>query len=79
MCDVCHYTPCLNGCPNQPEPEAVYTCSSCKEGIFDGEEYAEIDGSYYHLECLNDNYTIRELLNLLDIQVETAEENDYYD
>ena len=37
-----------------------------------GDEFAEIDGDYYHVECL-ENMTTRELLALLDVYTETAE------
>ena len=31
----------VHGCPNAPEPEPVYKCVGCKEGIFSGDEYYE--------------------------------------
>ena len=50
----------------------AYTCKDCGEGIVSGDEFAEIDGDYYHVECL-ENMTTRELLALLDVYTETAE------
>lgn len=41
MCEICIHTPCLVSCPNYIPPKASHYCSSCKEGIYDGEEYIE--------------------------------------
>ena len=43
MCDVCRQVPCDPRCPNAPEPEAVYTCCNCREGICEGDTYYIID------------------------------------
>jgi hypothetical protein len=40
-----------------------------------GDEFVEIDGEYYHLECLED-MTTRELLELFCVYPETAETED---
>lgn len=41
-------------------PKATHYCSSCEEGIYDGEEYIEnLDGEYRHYECFHD---MKELL-----------------
>ena len=37
-----------------------------------GDEYAEIDGERFHIECLND-MTTREILKLFDVEIQTAE------
>lgn len=78
MCDICRSVPCLAGCPNAPDPPAVYACDDCGEGIVPGDEYAEIDGRYYHLDCL-ENMSTRELLELVGVDTRTAEEDDGYD
>ena len=72
MCSVCLRSPCDPRCPNAPEPPSVHTCKDCGEGIVSGDEFAEINGEYYHIECL-ENMTTRELLALLDVYTETAE------
>ena len=54
MCEICHSSPCLSRCPNAPEPEAVYKCAYCKEGIIEGDEYFEYDGKYYHEDCFGE-------------------------
>ena len=50
MCQYCLHNPCLPGCPNYEEPKAVYHCSICGQGIFEGEEYIENGGDYIHFE-----------------------------
>ena len=72
MCEYCHSYPHKSGCPNEPEPKKVYTCKNCKEGIQEGEEFARIDEDFYHLECL-ETLGIKEVLELAEIDVETAE------
>lgn len=44
----------------------------CDEEIREGEEYAEINGRYYHKECL-ENMDIDEILALFDVPIEVAE------
>lgn len=37
VCDECLRTPCLRGCPNEPEPAVkTYICSNCGDEITDG-------------------------------------------
>ena len=76
MCEYCHSYPHLHGCPNEPEPKAVHTCEYCKDGILVGDEFAEIDGEYYHVSCLNDEMTIYDLLILTGHPCEVANEDD---
>lgn len=54
MCEICHYTPCLSGCPNAPDPPAAFECHSCGEGICPGDEYARIGGAEYCERCIDD-------------------------
>ena len=57
-----------SSCPNAHEPKFDHYCSSCGEGIYEGEEYIENDdGEYIHYECP----TTRELVKFLgyDIQI----------
>lgn len=74
MCSECHSWPHLPGCPNAPEPKAIYTCKACGDGIIAGDEYAEIDGDYYHEDCL-DEMSISELLGIFGVMIETAQED----
>lgn len=76
MCDICRQSPCHPRCPNAPEPDPVYTCKYCGEGIYVEDEYAEIDGEYYHADCLSDEMPIYELLSLFGVSVEIAQEDD---
>lgn len=64
MCDLCLKSPCASGCPNTMEPDPVETCKRCGFGIYDGEEYAEIDGEFYCESCI-DSMPYSELVTLL--------------
>ena len=68
MCDVCWQVPCDPRCPNAPEPEHIYECELCDSGITYGEEFVEIEGKYYHKDCLS----VDDLLEALDIDVHVA-------
>ena len=50
MCMICRQTPCDSRCPNAPDPPTVFTCALCGAPIVQGDEYLELDGSYYHME-----------------------------
>lgn len=73
MCEYCHQSICPPGCPNADEPKAVYRCSYCGESITVDEWYAEIDGDYYHEECL-DNWSTSAWLAKFDINIRKAKE-----
>lgn len=42
MCDLCRHEPCINNCPNAPNPIEMYTCDCCGGNIYDGEIYYKI-------------------------------------
>ena len=42
----------------------VYRCGFCDEGICEGERYYKVGVTYFHEECLRDNYCNAELLKL---------------
>ncbi len=64
--------PCHSRCPNYFSPKAIHYCSSCGDGIYDGEEYIEnLNGEYRHYECFNG---MRELLEWLGVEIRTMEE-----
>ena len=63
MCIECRQTPCHPNCPNAPLLQPRCTCSLCKEGIYDREEYFENEnGDIAHWECIED-ITKREFTN----------------
>lgn len=71
MCSVCRRIPCAAGCPNAEDPEPMYTCKGCGEGIYEGDRYYDgIDG-YYCKECLED-MSVEELIELLGDEMKTA-------
>ena len=73
MCNICRQTTCHPRCPNYIPPKVTYYCSSCGEGIYNGEEYIENDnGEYKHLDCI---YGISDLLEWLGSEVKIMEEN----
>lgn len=72
MCSVCRMTPCHDNCPNAEEPPAVCTCSDCRQSISVGDEYVNIDGVCYHLDCLEEMDT-KKLLELCGYFVKEAE------
>ena len=75
MCSICMKCPCDPRCPNAPAPKGIDTCPCCSDEITLGEEYADIDGIKYHVDCLED-MPIRELLQLFDVCTYTVEEED---
>lgn len=80
MCSICRSYPCLSGCPNAPDPPSIGDCEYCREPIFVGDEYAEIDGEKYHKECL-DEFSTSDWLEKLGESIKEAEldEPDYDD
>ncbi len=71
MCEICIHTPCLVSCPNYIPPKASHYCSSCKEGIYDGEEYIENqNGEYRHYECF---HGMKDLLEWLGYRIRTMQ------
>ena len=53
MCEICHNSPCLNLCPNAPEPPAVYVCSGCSEPIYEGERFLHLMGEQWCEDCVD--------------------------
>ncbi len=71
MCEYCHSFPHLPGCPNAPEPAAVYECEYCGRGIYPGDYYTKFYAprggfDYYHWDCLLE-MNPSELMDVLDI------------
>lgn len=72
MCEICMQSPCPAGCPNADEPQKVYTCEECKDGILEGEEYVLLEDGFFHFECLY-NMSVKEIVKACGYKVETAE------
>ena len=73
MCQLCNSYPCDSRCPNHI-PKYTHYCSSCGEGIRDGEEYIENeDGECIHWDCFR---SMRDLLEFLGYEIQTMEENE---
>lgn len=61
MCEICMSYPCNPRCPNADEPKEVYTCSECREPIYEGDKYYNIGNAYYHEECITVDILLEEL------------------
>ena len=73
MCQLCNSYPCESRCPNHIPKTTLY-CSSCGEGIRDGEEYIENeDGECMHWDCFR---SMRDLLEFLGYEIQIMEENE---
>ena len=72
MCCECGHVPCLTGCPNAREEAQAGLCADCGQPIYHGEEMVDIDGTLYHLECVERMSTV-ELLALMGYTVCAAE------
>ena len=53
----------------------AFVCEQCEQGIYNGERYYEIDGKRYHKDCLIDNFSTLELLELIEIRAKIAFED----
>ena len=63
MCEICHHTPCLSGCPN--EKVTSVPCNKCGELINLGDFFAvDDDGNYYCDKCADEQ--IDEYQRLID-------------
>ena len=76
MCDYCHSFPHLAGCPNQPEPKAVFTCEYCREAIVAGDEYITVGGNFYHVSCIAEEMNVYEILDIFEVSCEVATDGD---
>lgn len=75
MCALCRRDPCDSRCPNAPEPEPVFWCSKCGEGIYAGDQYLETeDGETICKECLED-MSAMDLLEILGMSLGEAKED----
>lgn len=59
-------------CPNYTPRKTLHYCSSCGDGICDGEEYIKnLDGEYRYYECF---HGMRDLLEWLGFDIKTMGE-----
>lgn len=72
-CENCTtwHAPCSTNCPNYV-PQVVGKCTACHEDLCEGEDFVEIDGKQYHLDCV-ESMTTTELLELCGLTVQRAE------
>ena len=75
MCSLCLQSPCDCRCPNAKPPRSYQTCPYCEEGITLGEEYAEVNGEYFHVDCL-ESMGVRDLLSMFGCYTATVVEED---
>lgn len=72
ICNLCKKEPCSSNCPNYIPPKVLHYCSSCEEGIYEGEEYIENDnGDMRHCDCF---CGIIDLLEWLGYKIKTMKE-----
>lgn len=71
MCSVCCLNPCHTRCPNAREPEPVYRCSICGEGIFEGDKYYRDGGQEICRSCM-EGMSAEEVLELFGERLRTA-------
>lgn len=76
MCSVCLKNPCDSRCPNAPEPEPVFLCSECREGIFEGDKYFEGTDGPVCMDCL-DGKTAEEIIELCGEETSVAERSEW--
>ena len=63
VCSICNHFRCPSWCPGHLG-DGVFACESCGDGICDGEQYYKIGKSYFHKECIIDNFCKEDLLLL---------------
>lgn len=71
MCNMCLQVPCHPRCPNADEPEAKYTCSKCKYGIYEDEEYFEGSNGPICKECIEE-MTVEEVFEMIGEKLSVA-------
>lgn len=75
MCEYCGRRIHAPGCPNAPEREALHMCDYCKENIFFGDTFINVNERCFHegcffdyLSCINED----DILCLFELRVEIA-------
>lgn len=74
MCEECGYFRCPPACPNYIDTRKSYgKCWLCSEDIRDGEKYVDFGNKILvHLDCVQDNMTAEEILQMCDMELEVA-------
>ena len=71
MCMECRQYPCHPRCPNAPDPEPVYVCDECREGIFDGGKYLHLGNRRICWDCI-DVMDKEDILDLFGVDADYA-------
>lgn len=72
MCNICLRNPCDARCPNSEDPEPLYSCGICGEGIFDGDHFYDSPEGYICEQCITD-MTVTEFMELIGETFKIAE------
>jgi hypothetical protein len=72
LCDANHTFPRYVRCPYDEGKPFLFLCQECKQGIYDGDIFYNIDGKFFHKNCIEDNYTPVDILKLVGIKEKTA-------
>lgn len=75
MCAMCGSYPCVNRCPNAPEPKPVYTCSWCNEPIFEEDKYMDTADGPVCKECI-EGMTVSEFMEMIGETFSTAKKEE---
>lgn len=51
----------------------LYHCHACKQKIYNGDIFYNVCGKQFHKDCIEENYTTREILTLVGIKEEIAQ------
>lgn len=62
MCQYCHYSPHLSGCPDALDPPGVFICSDCGNMIHEGDWFYRVLGETYCEECMESMKEIAEVV-----------------
>ena len=61
-CEFCRQFPHAAGCPNAPEPRAVFICSECGEMIYEGDWFYRVMQETYCEECMDSMKELAEVV-----------------
>ena len=73
MCQECHHSPHLSGCPNEPAPEYREICHCCGDEIYEWEEYWEDAEGYPLCKLCVEVMSGRELMEYLKMELKNPE------
>ena len=61
MCKECGFYPCDYRCPNTELPKRVFICSGCGGDILEGDDYYDVLGEQFCVDCMDDMREVAEL------------------